>query len=231
MQNDNGLKSYYLGIYNELKKSEMQAKEMVRTALPFENTIKNLIKEIKKARKQLHEIFSHPVIYQICSQCHKQYSGGCCQTKTDSYMLWKDLVYMAAEDLSFNLPNPDTEFLTSLKNYGCLFLSSQGCLLGVKRPLICITSICELDLPLGIKRLIGDGVLSENQISNLSNELNKNTRLLYVRILNKILPSAIDNDLINYGILHATQPLNINPRQNLVGIFIFCPQTELLARG
>lgn len=210
---NNGLESYYLGIYEDLKKSEACAKKLVKAAMPLGNEIKKLIKEIKQTRKQLHKIFSHPVIYQICNKCHKQYSGGCCQTKTDSYMLWGDLVYIAAEDLNFNLPNPDIEFLTFLKNYGCLFLSSTGCLLGAKRPIICITSICELDLPLGIKRLIGDGILSENQISNLSNELNKKTRLLCVHILSKTRPCASGNDLIDCGALHATQPLNINPHQ------------------
>ncbi len=206
---DNGLKAYYLEIYKEFERAEAQAKKLVKTALPLDKKIKSLIEEIRQARKQLYEIFSHPVLHQICNKCHQQLNQGCCQNKTDCpYMFWRDLVYLAAENLKFELPYPDIKFLTSLKKPGCIFLSLRGCLLKKKRSIMCLEHVC-FDLSLGIKRLIGDGVLKERQALNLAASLNEKTRLLFAHIVNKnnLYSFRRDLSIIDYSLLRIVHPL------------------------
>lgn len=201
MQNDNGLKAYYLDVYKELNKSVTLAKELVKNALPLNKDIGVLIKEINKIRKELDRIFSNPILYQICNECHKQSLGGCCKNKTISYILWRDLIYLISENLEFEFPHPDIEFLTSLNHPACLFLGSKGCLLRERRSIICLEHIC-LELSLGIKKLIGEEIMTENQVSNLSADLTTKTRLLFVQIMNKNKLQLSGNPLEDYGLTH-----------------------------
>jgi len=182
MQHNNELKAYYLEIYKEMKKAESEAKKLVRSAMPFNEETQRLIRQTRNIRKRLHEIFSHPVFHQICSKCE----GACCKAKSNCFLTWRDLVYAIAEDLNFELPYPDIEFLTSLKAPACIFLESKGCLLKEKRPIVCLASICKPDLHLGEQRLIGNGVLKQKEISQLATKLNQKTGLLFKQIFEQI---------------------------------------------
>ena len=196
---DNGLRAYYLGIYQELNKSMTIARELVKRALPFENEVKNLIGEISEIRKKLDKIFSHLALYRICSECHKSNLGGCC-LKTDSHIHWRDAIYLVSKNLELELPHPDIELLISLKKSSCLFLGSNGCLLKEDRPTLCLEHIC-FELLLGIKKLTGEGVLAENQMAKLSAELVKKTRLLFIQIMSKNKLYSFGNPLEDYGLL------------------------------
>jgi len=198
---NNGLMAYYLDIYKELNKSVIIAKELVRCALPFGKNTKNLIKEIKEIKKELTKIFSYPVLYQICNECNKQRLGGCCR-KTESYLLWRDLIYLVSQDLNFNLPYPDIPFLISREDPCCLFLGQKGCLLQEKRSIICFEHVC-FELSLGVKKLIGEKILTENKISNLSANLTAKTRLLFLQIMNQNKLCSSGNPLEDYGLIHA----------------------------
>lgn len=197
---DNGLRAYYLDIYNELNKSVILAKDIVKRTLPLKIESQNLIKEISEIKKELDRIFVHPILYKICNGCHRQSLGGCCKNKTDSYLLWRDLIYLVSENLNFKLTYPDLNFLTSLEKPACLFLGSQGCLFKEKRPIVCLGHRC-FDLELGEKRLIGEKILSEGQIQNLIDNLTQKTRLLFIHIFSKVQPPS-DNSLVDYGLLH-----------------------------
>ena len=198
---DNGLKAYYLDIYKELSNSVTVAKQWIKYALPFKKDVWDSIKEIGKIKKELTKIFSHPALYQVCNQCSKQRLGGCCR-KTDSYILWRDLVYLVSEDLNFKLPYPDISFLTSREDPCCLFLGQKGCLLQEKRPIICFEHVC-FELSLGVKKLIGEKILTENQISNLSTSLTAKTRLLFLQIMSQNKLHSSGNPLEDYGLIHA----------------------------
>lgn len=209
----NGLKAYYLDIYKELNKSVALAKDMVKRAFPFNKDIQNLIKEISETRKELDKIFSHPTLYKICNECHKQYLGGCCQNKTDSHMRWGDLIYLFSKDFEFQLSYPDIDFLTSLEKPACIFLGPNGCLLKEDRPIECLTSVCRVAdnglLELGILKLIGSGILDEKELPNLSANLNSKTRLLFIRISSKNKISFNNNPLKENGLYYAIDPFGI----------------------
>jgi hypothetical protein len=198
---DNGLKAYYSDIYMELNNSVIIARELVKYALPLGKNTKNLIKEINEIRKELDKIFSYPVLYHICNECNKQRLGGCCR-KTDAYLLWRDLIYLVAEDLNFNLPYPDIPFLISREDPCCLFLGQKGCLLQEKRSIICFEHVC-FELSLGVKKLIGEKILAENKISNLSANLTAKTRSLFLQIMSQNKLCSSGNPLEDYGLIHA----------------------------
>lgn len=208
---DNGLGAYYLDIYKELNKSVNVAKELIRRVLPLEKDARYLIKEMHKIRKELDNIFSHPVLYQICNDCHKQSLGGCCKNKTDSHMRWGDLIYLVSKDFKFQLPYPDITFLTSLEKPACIFLGPNGCSLKEDRPIECLTSVCQVTdnglLELGIQGLIGSGILDEKELPNLSASLNNKTRLLFIHISRKNKISFDNNPLKENGLYYVTDPM------------------------
>lgn len=212
MQTDNGLRAYYLDIYNELNNSVIIAKELVKNALPFGKDIETLIKEITEIRKEVDRIFSNPIFYQICNQCHKRSQDGCCKRR-DSYLSWGDGVYIVSENVDFQLPKPDIKFLlSSFNNIPCLFLGSKNCLLKEKRPTICLREVCD-DLHSGEQKLINNGFLFKKQMTNLLNGLDVKTGALFKHIWSKNKLCFFDN-LANQKLVHLASCLKTkNPYQ------------------
>lgn len=182
---------HYLEIYQELNKSLDVAKKLVKPFLPLETEFRNLTKEITEIRKELHKIFSHPLCYQICNECHKRSQGGCCKRR-DSYLSWGDGIYMASENLEFYLPYPDVEFLMSFESPPCLFLNLQGCLLKEKRPITCLKAICG-SLRLEEQGLVNNGLLFKGRVANLLHNLDAKTVAFFNHIWRKNNLCSIDN--------------------------------------
>lgn len=94
---------------------------------------------IKELRASLIRLFSRPELSSVCKNC----GGDCCITRNFS-LTPLELLCFVIENPSFELPEPDWQFLKrQLKNADrlnnpCLFLGSGGCLLKDYRPMICL---------------------------------------------------------------------------------------------
>lgn len=97
---------------------------------------------IKECRKGLLRLFSKPEFYQICHEC----GGRCCRSHQFS-LKPIELLYFVAENLRFEFPEPDWQFLEKgeivngknrFSDSSCLFLTDQRCLLKEYRPEICL---------------------------------------------------------------------------------------------
>lgn len=199
-------KKHYVEIYNSLNKSLIVAKEkLIKPLLPPEKRLQDLIKEIKEIRRELDKIFSHSILYRICNECHKRSNGGCCKDKRNSYMSWADATYILLENIKFELPYPNIEFLASFNEAPCLFLSPKGCLLKEKRPIVCMQVICD-ELEIGLLAIAKRRIVSEKQVINLIKSLKRESGLLFKHILSKSRLYLFHN-LANPEFIHITKPL------------------------
>lgn len=108
-------------------------------------------KFLEKKRKTLLNTFNLPQIRKICQECR----GSCCRLLVNTPpMELADVLYIFT-DPTFNLPDPDWQFLIQKneieraeKKAGyvlplyCLFSSPQGCKLKNYRPLTCLCATC-----------------------------------------------------------------------------------------
>lgn len=166
--------------------------------------------EILDLKIKMTEFFRKEIFTEHCRRCN-ELAGCCCR---HLYLATSDIVYFSIVNKKYYLPAPDWSFLRTkttifrsdqvtkgeirsnweakIAGDGCIFLGVEGCILGNKKPQVCLTHIC------GRLREI----IITNQYKYFISE-NDRLRALWYEWLKKI-NSKIRNQIGHYPIISAT---------------------------